>query len=396
MNKANRGKGCFMKKELKKSDLEKVLQSECITELSFAEMDHLFKTEKGLADFAPDGECRIDPRDGSMIVFNPKRTKRPHDNRSEQGAPQKENKPCPICEGNTTGIIDVAELSEGFTFINKNLFPCVYPFERMNSQAACVPETTDSNGISYPALRASGFHFLQWTSSLHEKNWTNMMPSDLEIVLERLGSLEKKMLEGDNVAMPDTSKWHNGRSTRGFVSIIKNVGAAVGGSLTHDHQQIVYSDTMPTQTFCNWQFGERHNVCFSQYILDVSPPELILKDFGAATALVPYFMKRPLYTLLALKDESKQFLFELNAQERAAIIEVWSTLSAAFTDILPRMGRNVAYNILVHTGPGAGIYLEFLPYTQETGGYEHLGLWVCQSDPKTAATLLRDYFSPPE
>ena len=35
-----------------------------------------------------------------------------------------------VCQGETTGIIDVAELSEGVTFINKNLYPALYPFMR--------------------------------------------------------------------------------------------------------------------------------------------------------------------------------------------------------------------------------------------------------------------------
>jgi hypothetical protein len=60
--------------------------------------------------------------------------------------------------------------------------------------------------------------------------------------------------------------------------------------------------------------------------------------------------------------------------------------------MLPKMGREVAYNVLVHTGPGTGIYLEFLPFTQETGGFEQLGLWVCQGDPETAAEILRNNF----
>jgi hypothetical protein len=48
---------------------------------------------------------------------------------------------------------------------------------------------------------------------------------------------------------------------------------------------------------------------------------------------------------------------------------------------MPAIGRETAYNITCHNGPGAGLYFEFLPYTQEFGGVEHLGIYACQADP---------------
>jgi hypothetical protein len=57
---------------------------------------------------------------------------------------------------------------------------------------------------------------------------------------------------------------------------------------------------------------------------------------------------------------------------------------------MPAIGKPTAYNITVSNGPGAGLYCEFLPYTQETGGFEHLGLWVCQDTPNRVAPTLRD------
>ena len=57
---------------------------------------------------------------------------------------------------------------------------------------------------------------------------------------------------------------------------------------------------------------------------------------------------------------------------------------------LASIGRHVAYNVVVHTGPGAGIYVEFLPYSQEVGGYEQAGLWICQASPIDTAQQLRE------
>ena len=57
------------------------------------------------------------------------------------------------------------------------------------------------------------------------------------------------------------------------------------------------------------------------------------------------------------------------------------------------MDREVAYNVVTNNGPGAGLCFEFLPYTQEMGGLEHLGLYICQESPATVAAELRWFLS---
>ena len=39
-----------------------------------------------------------------------------------------------------------------------------------------------------------GLHFLQWMSSLHDKDWHNMPLEDRVVVMRRLAALEKKLL----------------------------------------------------------------------------------------------------------------------------------------------------------------------------------------------------------
>lgn len=375
----------MMREALDKETLYKVVQSENIESVSLAQMTSWFREEKEIEAFAPDGKCRTDPRDGSMVIYNASRAKRPHDNRSEDSPPLLPSKPCPICEGKTTGVIDVRPLSSGYTFINKNLFPCVFPFETEQLEDVHTPETKSN-------VKVRGYHLLQWTSTEHDRDWHNMPVDDLTVVVDRLAALEKQLLEYGE-GMPKTGQWLNtDRRASGFVSIIKNVGAPVGGSLTHGHQQIVFSNTMPTGTFNNWKFEQTHNETFSAYLQRINPEELKVHDSNEAVVLVPYFMKRPFYSMLFIKDVSKQYLYDLSKKQRRAIATGWKTLAAAYTDMLPKMGREVAYNVLVHTGPGAGLYLEFLPFTQETGGYEQLGLWVCQGDPVDSARILKYYF----
>ena len=51
------------------------------------------------------------------------------------------------------------------------------------------------------------------------------------------------------------------------------------------------------------------------------------------------------------------------------------------------MGRS--YNLITHNGPGAGLYFEILANTQTIGGFEKMGMSVCQESPKQAAAKLR-------
>ena len=60
---------------------------------------------------------------------------------------------------------------------------------------------------------------------------------------------------------------------------------------------------------------------------------------------------------------------------------------ASVLSIMRSIGREPAYNIIFHSGPGCEFYIEILPYTQETGGYEHLGLFVCQGSPGSTAEM---------
>ena len=62
----------------------------------------------------------------------------------------------------------------------------------------------------------------------------------------------------------------------------------------------------------------------------------------------------------------------------------------ALLQIMPLLGRDPAFNMTVNNGPGAGVYLEFFAHTQEIGGFEQLGLWVCQENPVNAAGYLRE------
>ena len=164
--------------------------------------------------------------------------------------------------------------------------------------------------------------------------------------------------------MPPSQQWKSQKETSGFVEIIKNHGAKVGGSLEHGHQQIGWSNIMPRSFFHNWNFLQRHEHRFSEYMLKENPEELKIYDYGEAVLLVPYFMKRPYNMLLIIKEVGKQYLCELTKGELIAVADGIHDAISAMLSIMPRIGKEPAYNMVVHNGPGAGLYIEFLPYTQ--------------------------------
>ncbi len=370
-----------MNRQLDRETLKDILQAEDIESLSVLELVRLFEEEKGLVDFLPDGVYQIDPRNGDRIIFNSSRARRPHDNRPTQPSSTDSGQECVICQGRTTGVIDVADLSQGFTFINKNLFPVLYPLE-INQPDGTLDRSSQDPGPEGGS--PYGFHFLQWTSSYHDKDWHNMPLSDRVIVMKRLAVLEKKLL----AVLPAAENWGHG-----FVLIIKNHGRLVGGSLSHGHQQIAFSNLMPRRIQDNWRFETERGERFSTYLLRENPSELIIKDYGPAILLVPYFMRRPYDMMLLLKDAGNQYLHQLTESEIRAVAEGWCDAIRGMRRVLAEIGRELAYNVITHNGPGAGLYFEFLPYTQEMGGLEHLGLYVCQRNPKMAAAHICELLS---
>ena len=351
-----------MTRQLAREAVAPILEAEDVRTLSVNEIMALTREE--IDDFLPDGTYAIDPRNGDWILYHSSRARRPHDNVPEPGATIPESE-CAICQGETTGVIDVAELSEGFTFINKNLFPVLYPFE--------------------DEALASGLHLLQWTSSQHDKDWHNMPLLDRTIVLERLAALEKTLLEGSNAS--------NRTATEPpcvSVVIIKNYGHLVGASLAHGHQQIACSSLMPRHFQDNARFEEEHGETFSGFVLRETPAELVVRDYGPVVLLVPTFMRRPYAMMLLVKATRRRYVHQLDEAERVAVAEGWHDGIRAIREVMPRIGREIAYNVITNNGPGAGLYFEFMPYTQEIGGVEHLGLFVCQGVPEDAAATLRE------
>ena len=216
-----------------------------------------------------------------------------------------------------------------------------------------------------------------------------MPHQDLVVVMMRLAALEKTLLTTSLDMMPSLEQIGDNQGRSGFVSIIKNSGSPVGGSIEHGHQQIVFSNIMPKRIQENLKFQQERGVHFSEFILNLNPEHLLIREYDHAALVVPYYMRRPFDMLLILKDSGKGYLHELSGEQLASVVAGWQDGIKLLRAILPLRRRSIAYNVIVHNGPGAGLYFEFLPYTQEEGGFEKLGLSVCQSNPAKASEQLR-------
>ncbi|PID43565.1 MAG: hypothetical protein CSB48_05760 [Proteobacteria bacterium] len=377
-----------MKRGLSLQQAKKIAFSLNISDLKFEQILQNVDEDVLLKNAAPDGVCQIDPRQGTLVIYNPARSRRLHAISEKSGGT--DNTPCPICEGATSNILDLAEHSEGFTFINKNLYPMLLPVDVVPDEH---PDYQLFEDPLHKGRTSYGFHFLQWTSSLHDRDWHNMPFEDALVSFQRLAVLEETLVAQPTDFMSQSRQAKNGKVVSGYVSIIKNYGRTAGATLSHGHQQIAYSNILPQQFYNNLRFRQRMSKSFSQYMIEENPPDLQVKDYGDVVLVVPYFMKRPLDMLLLVKDTGKRFLHQLGPGESEQVVLAMQEAIQAIIALMENMGMTPAYNLTVNNGPGCGLYLEFLTKVQLMGGYEQIGLFVCQSNAAESAAQLREYFA---
>ncbi|HHT9155339.1 MAG TPA: hypothetical protein ACFYD5_05945 [Candidatus Tripitaka sp. YC43] len=296
---------------------------------------------------------------------------------------------CVVCEGKTTSIVDMSPTSEGFTFINKNLFPVTYPFGN---------EADSKDPFNGTGQQARGTHFLQWPSNLHGKDLDNMPLADVFIVLKRLCILERNLLHFVGPDMP-LSHVHADGNHYGYIGVIKNMGRLVGGSLVHGHHQIVHTNVKPRKILDDQRFKEQHGHGFSQYLLEYNPQEYHVKEYqGGVVLLVPYFIRRPLDAMILFRGVGARcnvplpsdYLHHLSDKELYSLGEALRDVMSSLKILMPRMGRELAYNWVIHEGDVGGMYVEILPWTQEMGGYEQLGMYLCQGRPESTVNYYRE------
>lgn len=350
------------------SEAEKRLDARDVSALSFRQIVSAFACDETVAPYLPYPDRTEDPRSGLPVFFSESRAKRPYTYGSRP-------EDCPICRGNITRILDMRPLPSGiegeYSFINKNLYPLAYP----------------------QAGSGWGLHFLFWPSNLHERNFRNMEPEAAAEALSRIAILERTLLAGgDSGGGPVPTGPERPNGTSGFACLIKNEGAQVGGSIAHDHFQLLYTGAEPIRFREDRLFLERQGEPFSRWLGREAGSGLTAGGSARWTAVVPPFMRRPYDLVLLHTDEDKRYLHQL---DRIDLLELSALLAAMFraSDALfARLRRRPAFNLITHNSGSGGLYFEFLPYTQETGGFEQLGLFLSQARPEQAAAFYRQFF----
>lgn len=318
-----------------------------------------FIHEQGDSAFLPLIQSAYDMSAGITTHFSPSRTKRPIRNTAK-------GQICPICEGTITRIVDLylfPETEDEFCFINKNLYPLVFPFGK----------AFDGKNIELEMLNW-GFHFLFWPSNKHDRRIENMETRLAALSLQRLALLEKKMLQLDFPELPQTA--------RPCFAIIKNEGNAVGGSIAHDHFQAAYLPLPPQllQEDISWFQKKGHG--FSEYLMDTMQKEQLVLEKGNWLVFVPPYMRRPGDLLICHRNPGCSFFHQLSFTDLKDLVEIMRPLPASNRIWAEESKRPPAFNFLFHNSGKGPFYLEFRPDTQALGGFEKLGLFLCQGSVK--------------
>lgn len=299
---------------------------------------------------APHPAARHEPREGFPIVDSESRARR-------LGV---DDAACVVCTSRTCPAVDLAELpGDDLAWLAPNLYPIVFPFHD-------------------PAADARGVHLVHWSSLRHDGGLRGADPSTAAAILAQLARAEEFLLHAAPAHYPDSGDGH-----RGWASTIKNRGRRVGGSVEHDHQQILLSALRPAEP--------QRTRELARTLRADTPRELVVEQLdGLATLLVPRFARRPLHAFVVPATPGVGHLHHMRAEERDACAALVARLCAALDALMSERGGDPAWNLVCHTGAGLGPLFELRPFTQPLGGYEHLGLYLCEERPETSAGRLRD------
>jgi hypothetical protein len=304
------------------------------------------------ARHAPERALGTDPRGGLPVAYSEARAGR-------LGAPG-----CVVCDGETCPAADVAELPGGdVAWLTPNFYPVAYPF----------PDGRGAGAGARDVLH--GLHLVHWSSLRHDGGLVGADAPTAAALFAQLARAEEWLLHHADAHYPETGAGH-----RGHVGVIKNRGRTVGGSVEHDHQQVLLS-----------------SVPFAEPPATRGLAALLTADGGAhvvhavdglARVVVPPFMRRPLHCFVVPAGGEAGWLHHLDDAVRDAVALAVARLTLAVSGLMAASGREPAWNLVCHAGAGCAPLFELRAYTQPLGGYEHLGLYICEETPATSARRL--------
>jgi len=315
-----------------------------------------------------------DPLTGKIIVYSTSRLKRP-DNHGKSSE-------CQICNGKTTSIVLAGE-DHPTPFINLNMFPYFHP--------NVTPLNEDDILI--------GGSFLEFLTTEHKEIH--------QLSYEEHDSCFNLMKQFENNL--GTKIIYGIKEYPGHFSIFKNTGKKAGASLEHGHYQITFTNELSRSLSKDSGYYQIKRESIAEHMKNEAEKQnLIIKDYDSVQTIVPYFARTPLQAMIIPKDNIERIADSdnriLNDLSRATI-----DLTRCLYHLMPGFGKELAYNIIFHTGSLNGalkdnsvfqtgspvgslgrMYLEFSPFTQIYAGLEKVGIDICQLDPKTSAKIYRN------
>jgi len=298
---------------------------------------------------APDRRAATEPRSGFPIVYSEARAERLALDPSV----------CVVCENLTCPAVDLAELPGGdLAYLTPNLYPIAFPHA----------EPADLFGV----------HLVHWSSLRHDGGLPGADDDTAAALLRQLADAEELLLHDAPPEYPAAGEGH-----RGHVGIIKNRGRRVGGSVEHDHQQILLCSAAPAEPAATVGLGPR--------LLEQTPDDLVVDRIDdRVTTLVPTFMRRPLHAFVVPRGPAVGWLHHMPEDLLRATGRALARLTAATSRVMEARHGEPAWNLVCHAGAGCGPVFEMRAFTQPLGGYEHLGIYLCEERPATTAGRLRD------
>ncbi len=285
---------------------------------------------------------------------------------------------CAVCENRTCPAADIAPLpGDDLAWLTPNLYPILLPSE------AATMSSNPTAGIEAPGLHLHGLHLVHWSSLRHEGGLIGADGPTAAALLAQLARAEDFLLHRSGAEFPPSGVGADGLAHRGHAGLIKNRGRRVGGSVEHDHQQIL---------LCNQPFAEppRSRGLRARLLRDATPALAVDDIDGLARTLVPSFMRRPLHAFIVPASDDAGWLHHLDERVRDACALAIARLTHAVSAAMDAHGQEPAWNLTCLAGEGCGPVFELRAFTQPLGGYEHLGLYLCEERPATSAARLRE------
>jgi hypothetical protein len=125
-------------------------------------------------------------------------------------------------------------------------------------------------------------------------------------------------------------------------------------------------------------------------LAEVGTGPLLVEREAGVTVLVPPFMRRALQAFVIPEGAGPVgWIHHLPEDVLDATALVVARLTAALNALMVEQFGEPAWNLIWHTGPGAWPVLEMRAFTQPLGGYEHMGIYLCEEHPETTARRLR-------